>query len=66
MSFNDYVKFMTEHFVRRMDQPKEVRKLAREEKKAERLSFSSHVFGIVPMSLSLLMKRRVKHKKRRR
>ncbi|WP_088104695.1 YqzE family protein [Halalkalibacter urbisdiaboli] len=66
MSFNDYVKFVTEQFVRRIDQPKEERRMAREQRKAERLSLSSHVFGVLPMGLSLLLNRRGKANKRKR
>jgi len=60
MSTNDYVKFMTQQIVSYMDKPKEVRKQTKEQRKTERGSISSHWFGILPLSVSLMLKKRNK------
>ena len=62
MSLNDYVKFLTQQAVIRMYQPKEERKTKRLQRKADRQSFSTHAFGMIPLGISLLWK---KKKKRR-
>ncbi|ARK31428.1 YqzE family protein [Halalkalibacter krulwichiae] len=62
-SFNDYVKFLTQQAVIRMDQPKEERKSKREERRAEKQSFPTQAFGIIPMGLSLFWKSRKSNKK---
>ncbi|MFC0470971.1 YqzE family protein [Halalkalibacter kiskunsagensis] len=62
MSLNDYVKFLTQQAVRRMDQPKEERLTRREERRAERQSLSTQAFGIIPLGISLFLKNRTKKK----
>ncbi|GAE28439.1 hypothetical protein JCM9140_4664 [Halalkalibacter wakoensis JCM 9140] len=62
MSLNDYVKFLTQQAVIRMDQPKEERHSKRLEKRADRAPFSSHYFGVIPLGLSLFFRK--KRKKR--
>ncbi|MBP3952339.1 YqzE family protein [Bacillus suaedae] len=57
MSLNDYVKFLTQQAVRRMDQPRELRRSEKEERKANRLPYSSHMFGMIPLAFSVLIKR---------
>ncbi|ADC48409.1 MULTISPECIES: YqzE family protein [Alkalihalophilus] len=60
MSLNEYIKFITQQLVLRLDQPKEVRKQEREARKAERPPFAYRTFGIIPFAISLLFKRKSK------
>ncbi len=62
MSFNDYVKFVTQQVVLKMEQPKEVRQSERAERKAERLPFRFRVFGLIPLGFSLFWRKRVTRK----
>jgi hypothetical protein len=62
VSLNEYVKFLTQQFVLRLDQPKEVRKKEKAAKKAERPPFAYRTFGIVPLAISLLFKKRASKK----
>ncbi|WP_080845145.1 YqzE family protein [Cytobacillus gottheilii] len=48
MKSNDYVKFMTETFVKYMDQPKDERKKYRQQKKIEKEPFLFRWFGVIP------------------
>ncbi|KAB2334372.1 YqzE family protein [Bacillus mesophilum] len=48
MKSNDYVKFMTETFVKYMDQPKDERKKYRQQKKVEKEPFLFRWFGVIP------------------
>ncbi|MEW9107721.1 YqzE family protein [Cytobacillus gottheilii] len=48
MKSNDYVKFMTETFVKYMDQPKDERKKNRQQKKVEKEPFLFRWFGVIP------------------
>ncbi|MDT8863033.1 YqzE family protein [Alkalihalobacillus sp. MEB130] len=57
-SLNDYVKFLTQQAVMRMDQPKEERRTKKMERRADRPPFSSHAFGIIPLGISLFWKKR--------
>ncbi|NEU29630.1 YqzE family protein [bacterium LRH843] len=63
MSFNDYVKFVTQQVVLKMDQPKEQKRAERIEHKTERLPFRYHAFGMIPLGLSILWKKRRQIKK---
>ncbi|WP_332697919.1 YqzE family protein [Halalkalibacter lacteus] len=65
MSLNDYVKFLTQQAVRRMDQPKEERRTRREERRAERQPLSTQAFGMIPLGISLFWRKRKKKKPRR-
>ncbi|MFC0296945.1 YqzE family protein [Geobacillus jurassicus] len=58
MAVNDYVKFVTQQFVAYMDLPKEERMQRRQARKQERLPLSYRLFGMVPLSLRLLFRRR--------
>ncbi|GMB07647.1 YqzE family protein [Thermolongibacillus altinsuensis] len=58
MSTNDYVKYMTEQFVRYMDQPKEERRKLREQKRQEKPPFLNRWFGMLPLAISMLFKRK--------
>lgn len=55
MSLNDLVKFLTQQFVRYVDQPKEDRK---KKKKEEKAPLSVKWFGLVPMAISMFIKRK--------
>jgi DNA-binding transcriptional regulator YbjK len=58
LSTNDYVKYMTEQFVRYIDQPKEERRKLREQKKQEKTPFLNRWFGMIPLAILLLFKRK--------
>ncbi|NNU84472.1 YqzE family protein [Geobacillus sp. BMUD] len=58
MAVNDYVKFVTQQFVAYMDLPKEERRQRRQVRKQEKLPLSYRLFGMVPLSLRLLFRRR--------
>lgn len=61
-SFNDYVKFVTQQFVSYMDQPKEERKARKVEKKANRPPLQSHLFGMIPLAISIFWKNQKERK----
>ncbi|WP_100373463.1 YqzE family protein [Bacillus sp. FJAT-45037] len=58
MSLNDYVKFVTQQLVLRLDQPKEARKAEREARKADKLPLVYRTFGIVPLAIKLFLDKR--------
>ncbi len=58
MKTNDYVKFLTIQWLVYMKQPKEVRKEQRRNHKDDRPPFMSHWFGIIPLSIEMLFKRK--------
>ena len=62
MSLNDYVKFLTQQAVMRMDQPKEERRSRKQAKKIARQPFTTQAFGMIPLGLSLFWKKRKKKK----
>ncbi|MFT4412607.1 YqzE family protein [Fredinandcohnia humi] len=62
MSTNDYVKFVTQQIVSYIDKPKDVRKQTRQQRKEELPSLSNRWFGVLPLALSLLFKKRNDHK----
>ncbi|WP_227938529.1 YqzE family protein [Alkalihalobacillus deserti] len=62
MSLNDYVKFLTQQAVIRMDQPKEERRSKKLERKVERKPFSTQAFGMIPLGISLYLRKRKKKK----
>jgi hypothetical protein len=66
MSLNDYVKFLTEQAVKRMDEPKEERLTRKEVRRAERQPLSSQAFGIIPLGISLYWRKRTKKKQQRK
>jgi hypothetical protein len=53
MSTNDYVKFVTQQFVRYIDKPKEERKQQRRQRKQERDSFVQRWFGVIPFGVMM-------------
>lgn len=58
MKINDYIKFLTQQFVKYMDVPKDERKLQRENKKKLKKPFVSNWFGLVPFSIMMMLKRK--------
>ncbi|MBU8908985.1 YqzE family protein [Desertibacillus haloalkaliphilus] len=65
MSLNDYVKFLTEQFVTYVDRPKEEQRAKKEELKAMKLPFHYHWFGLLPLSISIFIKKFKSSKKQR-
>ncbi len=63
MTFNDYLKFVTEQIVMKIDEPKEKRKAARLARKKERPPLSYRAFGVIPLAMAMFFK---SLKKRRR
>lgn len=53
MSTNDYVKFVTQQFVRYIDKPKEERKQQRRQRKEERDTFVQRWFGVIPFAVMM-------------
>ncbi|MFC0561649.1 YqzE family protein [Halalkalibacter alkalisediminis] len=62
MSLNDYVKFLTQQAVIRMDQPKEERRTKKLARKVGKQPFTTQAFGMIPLGISLFWK---KHKKKK-
>ncbi|WP_010678099.1 YqzE family protein [Bacillus timonensis] len=60
MSTNDYVKFVTQQFVKFIDQPKEVRKATKQQRKEEQEPLTNRWFGIMPLAVSLMFKKNKK------
>ncbi|MBS4217166.1 YqzE family protein [Bacillus sp. FJAT-49711] len=58
MSTNDYVKYMTETFIKHFELPKEKRKQLRLDRKNARRPALIHWFGLLPISISMFIKRR--------
>ncbi|XBP66246.1 YqzE family protein [Bacillus velezensis] len=55
MKTNDYVKYMTEQFVKYFDTPKQERRERKEVRKEKKVPASQHWFGILPYSFKLWM-----------
>lgn len=63
MSFNDYVKFVTQQVVSYVDQPKEKRKQLKQQKKEQREPMQTQLFGMIPLAISMFVqKNHPKHK----
>ncbi|WP_017755762.1 YqzE family protein [Calidifontibacillus oryziterrae] len=60
MSSNDYVKFVTEQFVKYIDTAKEERQNIKMQRKLEQEPMLTRMFGLLPLSVMLLLKRRKK------
>lgn len=60
MSFNDYVKFVTQQFVTYVDQPKDKRREIRLERKESRPPIQYRWFGMIPLAISMFLKRKNK------
>lgn len=58
MSANDYIKYATQQLVRYMDEPKEARRKRREARKQEKPPLLYHLFGMIPLSLRLLFRKK--------
>ena len=58
MSGNNYLKFMTEEFVKYYNDPKDVRKKKREAEKLERSAYLNRWFGVLPFTLKMFIKNR--------
>jgi hypothetical protein len=55
MKTNDYIKYMTQEFVKYIDQPVDIRRKIKEEKKLNKEPFLSKWFGVLPLSVSMIM-----------
>jgi len=60
MSSQDLIKFLTREFVQYMDTPREERIKRKQERKTQKPSWSNHWFGVMPMMLKLLFRRKSK------
>lgn len=58
MKTNDYVKYITQTFVKYIDQPKDVRKKHKIDRKVTKEPFLYHWFGVVPYALYTMFKRK--------
>ncbi|PGS48925.1 YqzE family protein [Bacillus sp. AFS041924] len=57
MKTNDYVKYMTEQFINYIDRPKEKRDSIKQEKEELKAPLSTSMFGMLPLSIALYMKK---------
>jgi hypothetical protein len=57
MKTNDYVKYVTQTFVKYMDQPRDERKKQKESRRDEKEPFLFKWFGIIPYALLAGMKK---------
>ncbi|MBY0122410.1 YqzE family protein [Bacillus sp. S/N-304-OC-R1] len=62
MKSNDYVKYITETVVKYIDQPKDVRKRTRLERKDQKEPFLYRWFGLIPYILYYSLKRKKESK----
>ncbi|PLR76486.1 YqzE family protein [Bacillus sp. V3-13] len=53
MKTNDYLKYITQNVVKYIDQPKEMRKRIRDERKETKQPFLTRWFGILPYLFQL-------------
>lgn len=58
MKTNDYVKYMTQTFVKYWDQPKEERRRLKQERREAKAAFWYRWFGIVPYIVFSEVKKR--------
>lgn len=58
MKTNDYVKYITQTFVKYIDQPKDARKKLKDERKVLKEPFLLRWFGVIPYLLIGLFKRK--------
>ncbi|HHY73036.1 MAG TPA: YqzE family protein [Bacillus bacterium] len=63
MSSNDYIKYITEQFVKYVDTSKEERKNQRKKRKSEQDPMLARMFGIIPIALMLIVNGRRKKPK---
>ena len=57
MSFQDFLKFVTQQAVIQMDKPGKTRREERQRRKSNKAPFSYRAFGVLPLALSWLLKR---------
>ncbi|WP_216831714.1 YqzE family protein [Alkalihalobacterium elongatum] len=62
-SFNDYVKFVTQQFVSYVDRPKEERLAMKKQKKEARQPIQYQMFGMIPLAISMVIKKNKKNRK---
>ena len=62
MSSNDYVKFVTEQFVKFVDASKEERMDKKRKRKSEQDPVLTRMFGILPLALMLIVNNKRKRK----
>jgi hypothetical protein len=58
MKSNDYVKYITQTFVKYIDQPKDERKKLKEEQKGIKEPFLFRWFGVFPYVMASLFKKK--------
>lgn len=58
MKTNDFIKFLTQQFVKYVNQSKDDRKKEKNIRKEQKKKYSSHLFGLIPFSLMMLFKRK--------
>ncbi|AIC98855.1 YqzE family protein [Bacillus subtilis] len=58
MKTNDYVKYMTQQFVKYIDTPRDERKERKEVRKETKTPVSQQLFGILPYGFRLWLKRK--------
>ncbi len=63
MSSNDYVKFVTEQFVKFVDTSKEERIDKKRKRKSEQDPVLTRMFGILPLALMLIVNNKRKENK---
>lgn len=57
VSTNDYVKFMAERLIKRMETPKSERREMKKERKEMKTPFLVRWFGMVPFSIFIALKK---------
>lgn len=62
MSSNDYVKYVTEQFVKYIDTSKEERINQRKKRKSDQEPVLTRMFGIIPLALMLMVNQRKKRR----
>lgn len=60
MTTNDYIKYMTEEVVKRIDEPRAVTKQRKQQRRLEKEPSMSKWFGVVPMAVTLWVRKILK------
>jgi len=58
MSTNDYIKYITQTFVKHFDTPKTARKEIRMQRKLEKSPFLNRWFGVIPFAILMIFKKK--------
>jgi hypothetical protein len=58
MKTNDYVKYMTQTFVKYIDQPKDQRQKLKHDRKETKEPFLFHWFGVIPYLIISMLKKK--------